>query len=94
MSKQDKQSATALNAPPQAAGSEALRSASIGSAPPAPVRETWVRLRRDDYLTSAVEVLTLEDGIEVGRKTVHPPDIARIALDKGYTELERMVEDR
>lgn len=61
---------------------------------PAPKVEKFIALVRKDYLTSSVVEVTLEDGIEVARKTLHPPDLARVALGRALEALERMVEDR
>lgn len=63
-------------------------------AKPAPKVEKFIAVQRHDYLTSAVVEVTLEDGIEVARRTLHPPDVARVALAKGLEALEGMVEDR
>lgn len=60
----------------------------------APVREVLIRLARRDYLTSSLEEVTLEDGKVVSRRQLHPPDVVRVTLSRGYEALERMVEDR
>lgn len=93
MSKSDKTAAaalaTAINAPPPT-GKPAPRLMPAAK----PKVEKFVALQRHNYLTSSVVEVTLEDGIEVARRQVHPPDIARVALSKALGELERMVEDR
>lgn len=61
---------------------------------PAPKVEKFISLQRVDYLRSSVVEVTLEDGIEVSRRQVHPPDLARVALGRALEALERMVEDR
>lgn len=68
--------------------------AAVAKQKPTPKVEKFISLQRKDYLTTSVVEVTLEDGIEVGRRVLHPPDIARVALSKGLEALERMVEDR
>lgn len=56
-------------------------------------RETWVRLKRVDYLRQAVELLVLVDGVEESRKVVHAADAGPISLAKAAEELEKMLEE-
>lgn len=59
-----------------------------------PVRETWLRITRKDYLTYSLEQVETEDGKVVSRKTLEPPDIPRVTLAKAYAQLEKMAGDR
>lgn len=93
MSKADKQGkpqlVTPIYATPEDVRShEAQRSA--GNA--ALGAETFIRLRRHDYLRCSVEEVTMLAGKEISRRVLHAPDSPGVALGKAYEALERMVE--